>query len=286
MWIELIFYLAFFSQILLISVYYPKQIMKRMNYVFKHCPFETHEKLYPKGYEKAIEGKVTFKLLNVVTTVIGVLLLIALVIITLNGNMQLSKINFVPMVYGMLQAIPFFVMEVSALKQFKLMRNRNSDTKRQAELNPRSMFNYVSPIRFFAAMLMFFVCITIISSFNDFELSASIVVLLVSMFLCNGLFVGLGYVLLHGKKLDPHQSPKDRHIMTTAAFHSYTSISILVSVFFILNRSVDHYALDDWEPLFNSLYWQSLILLSTGSALRLTHLEKINYDVYKTTTST
>jgi hypothetical protein len=286
MWIELIFYLAFFSQILLISVYYPKQIMKRMIYVFKHCPFETHEKLYPKGYEKAIEGEVTFKLLNVVTTVIGVLLLIALVIITLNGNMQLSKINFVPMVYGMLQAIPFFVMEVSALKQFKLMRNRNSDTKRQAELNPRSMFNYVSPIRFFAAMLMFFVCITVIFSFNDFELSASIVVLLVSMFLCNGLFVGLGYVLLHGKKLDPHQSPKDRHIMTTAAFHSYTSISILVSVFFILNRSVDHYALDDWEPLFNSLYWQSLILLSTGSALRLTHLEKINYDVYKTTTST
>ena len=286
MWIELIFYLAFFSQILLISVYYPKQIMKRMNYVFKHCPFETHEKLYPKGYEKAIEGKVTFKLLNVITTVIGVLLLIALVIITLNGNMQLSKINFVPMVFGMLQAIPFFVMEVSALKQFKLMRNRNSDTKRQAELNPRNMFNYVSPIRFFAAMLMFFVCITIIFSFNDFELSESIVVLLVSMFLCNGLFVGLGYVLLHGKKLDPHQSPKDRHIMTTAAFHSYTSISMLVSVFFILNRSVDHYALDDWEPLFNSLYWQSLILLSTGNALRLTHLEKINYDVYKTTTST
>ena len=286
MWIELIFYLAFFSQILLISVYYPKQIMKRMNYVFKHCPFETHEKLYPKGYEKAIEGKVTFKLLNVITTIIGVLLLIALVIITLNGNMQLSKINFVPMVFGMLQAIPFFVMEVSALKQFKLMRNRNSDTKRQAELNPRNMFNYVSPIRFFAAMLMFFVCITIIFSFNDFELSESIVVLLVSMFLCNGLFVGLGYVMLHGKKLDPHQSPKDRHIMTTAAFHSYTSISMLVSVFFILNRSVDHYALDDWEPLFNSLYWQSLILLSTGNALRLTHLEKINYDVYKTTTST
>ena len=286
MWIELIFYLAFFSQILLISFYYPKKILNRMDYVLKNCPFETHEKLYPKGYEKTIEGKVTFKVLNFVTMAMGVLLLIAFFIATFNDSMQLSKINFVPMAYGMVQAIPFFLLEVSALKQLKLMRSRNSETKRQADLNPRSLFNYVSPVRFFAAVIMFFVCSYIIFSFNDFEISASIAVLLGSMLLCNGLFVGLGYVLLHGKKLDPHQSPEDRRISTTAVFHSYTSVSILVSVFFILNRSVEHYVLHDWEPLFNSLYWQVLMLLSTGAALKRTNLETVNYDVYKTTPST
>lgn len=254
MWIEFIFYLAFFSQVLLISFYYPKKILKRMDYIFKHCPFETHEKLYPKGYEKTLEGKVTFKVLNVIIMVIGVLLLIAFFIAAFNGTMQLSKINFLPMAYGMLQAIPFFMLEISALKQFKLMRNQNSDTKRQAELNPRSLFNYVSPVRFFAAVIMFFVCSYIIFSLKNFEFSAQIATLIGSVLLCNGLFVGLGYTLLKGKKLDPHQSPEDRRIMTTAAFHSYTSVSMLVSVFFILNRSVDHYALDDWEPLFNSLY--------------------------------
>ncbi|GAC22304.1 hypothetical protein [Paraglaciecola arctica] len=283
MWIELIFYLAFVSQILLISCYYPKRILERMDFVFKHCPFETHKKLYPKGYEKTLEGKVTFKVLNRAILVIGVLLLTVFFVGTFNGTMQLNKINLLPMAYGLLQAIPFFIIEISALKQFKLMRNLNSATKRQADLNPRSLFNYVSPVRFYAAVIMFFVCSYIIFSFNDFEVSFDVAVLMGSMLLCNGLFVGLGYTLLHGKKLDPHQSPKDRHIMTTAAFHSYTSVSILVSVFFILNRSVDHYALDDWEALFNSLYWQVLMLVSTGAALKLTNLEKVNYDVYKTT---
>lgn len=283
MWIELIFYLAFVSQILLISFYYPKQILERMDFVFKHCPFETHEKLYPKGYEKALEGKVTFKVLNRAILVIGVLLLTVFFIGTFNGTMQLNKINLLPMAYGLLQAIPFFILEISALKQFKLMRNRNSGTKRHADLNPRSLFNYVSPVRFYAAVIMFFVCSYIIFSFNDFEVSFDVAVLMGSLLLCNGLFIGLGYTLLHGKKLDPHQSPKDRHIMTTAAFHSYTSVSILVSVFFILNRSVDNYALEDWEALFNSLYWQVLMLVSTGAALKLTNLEKVNYDVYKTT---
>lgn len=68
-------------------------------------------------------------------------------------------------------------------------------------------------------------------------------------------FFGLDYVLLHGKNLDPHQSPKYRHIMTTFALYLYISVSVLVSVFSILNMSVKHYALDDWKPLFNTLYW-------------------------------
>lgn len=161
------------------------------------------------------------------------------------------------------------------------MRNQNSGTKRQADLSPRSLFNYVSPVRFFAAVIMFFIGSYAIFSFNDLDVSFAVAVLMGSMLLCNGLFVGLSYTLFHGKKLDPHQSPKDRHIMLTSAFH-HTSVSILVSAFFILNRGVDHSSLDDWEAIFNSLYWQVLMLVSTGAALKLPHAEKVNYEVYQT----
>lgn len=151
------------------------------------------------------------------------------------GNIQLKNVIFLPFAYGFLQAIPFLLLEVSAIKQFKLMRHINAESKRHADLSPRNVFNYLSPVRLFTTIIMFFVCIYVMLALNDFNVSSDISILIGSMLLCNGLFVGLGYVLLHGKKLDPHQSAKDRHTMTSNVFRSYTSVSILVSVFFIIN---------------------------------------------------
>jgi hypothetical protein len=256
-----------------------------MDYIFEHCPADKYAKLYPYGYKKTLEGKVLYKLLNIIILIIGIVLFVAFIIANQQGSIELEDVNFLPLTYGMLQALPFLILEVSALKQFKLMRNLNDPTKRQAELSPRSVFNYVSSILFFSAVIMFFVCTFVMFSLNDFKISTEIAVLFGSMLLCNSLFVGLGSVLLKGKKLDPHQSPEDRHKMITTAFRSYISVSILVSVYFIINRCVDHYSLDSWEPLFNSLYWQSVVLLTTGALLKLTKLEDVNYGVYKTNTS-
>ena len=285
MWIDLIFYIAFFSQILLISYHYPKRILRRMDYIFEHCPADQYTKLYPKGYKKTLEGKILYKLLNIIILIIGIIIFVTFIIANQQGNIELKDMDFLPFAYGMLQAIPFLILEVSALKQFKLMRSLNDQTKRKAELSPRSLFNYISPVRFFTAVIMFFVCTLAIFSFNDFKISADMAVLIGSMILCNGLFFVLGYILLQGKKLDPYQSPEDRHKMITVVFRSYTSVSILVSIFFIINRCVDYYSLDNWEPVFNSLYWQCVVLLSTGAMLKFTKLEEVNYDVYKTNTS-
>ncbi|MFT5997336.1 MAG: hypothetical protein ACI9RV_002947 [Glaciecola sp.] len=285
MWIELIFYIAFFSQILLISYHYPKRILSRMDYIFEHCPADKYTKLYPKGYEKTLEGKILYKLLNIIILIIGLIVFVTLIIANHLGNVELKDMDYLPFAFGFLQALPFLILEVSALKQLKLMRNLNDQTKRQAELSPRSLFNYVSRLRLFTAITMFFVCSFVMFSLNDFIVSLEIAILNGSMILCNVLFIGLGYVLLRGKRLDPHQSPEDRHKTTTAVFRSYTSISILVSIFFIINRCVDYYSLDIWEPLLNSLYWQSVVLLSTGAMLKFTNLEEVNYDVYKTNDS-
>lgn len=285
MWIELIFYIAFFCQILLISYHYPKRILSRMDHIFEHYPADKYAKLYPKGYEKTLEGKVLYKLLNIIILMVGLIIFVSFIIANQQGNIELKDMEFLPFAFGLLQALPFLILEVSALKQLKLMRNLNDQTKRQAELSPRNLFNYVSPARLSTAIIMFFVCAIIMFSFNDFKVSSDIAILLGSMILCNGLFVGLGYVLLHGKKLDPHQSPEDRHKMTTTVFRSYTSVSILVSIFLIINRCVDNYSLDNWEPLLNSLYWQSVVLLSTGAMLKFTNLKEVNYGVYKTNMS-
>ncbi|WP_299078125.1 hypothetical protein [uncultured Paraglaciecola sp.] len=284
MWIELLFYTAFLSQILLITYHYPKRILSRMDYIFEHYPADKYAKLYPKGYQKTLEGKILYKLLNNIILLFGFAIFVGFVIANQQGHIELKNVNFLPFVYGFLQAVPFLILEVSAHQQFKLMRSLNAQTKRQADLSPRNLFNYLSPIRLFSTVSLFFICTLVMLALNDFKMSASVATLLGSLVLCNGLFVFLGYLLLQGKKQDPHQSPEDRHTMTTTAFRSYTSISMLASVFFIINRCVFHFSLETWEPLLNSLYWQSVVLLSTGTMLRFTKLTQVNYEVYKTTT--
>lgn len=284
MWIELLFYGAFLSQIWLLSYYYPKRILGRMDYVFKHCPPDTHGKLYPKGYEKALEGKIVYKLINSAIFILG-LVALTIVIVKQQGDLTLKDIRFLPLAFGMLQAVPFLLLEISAFKQLKQMRHSNHETKRKADLSPRSMFNYLSPAKFYTAVTMFLVCIYVIFALNDFEVSEDILTLIISMILCNGLFVGLGYFLINGKKLDPHQSPADRHKTITAVCHSYVNVSVLISAFFILSSCVEQYSLDNWAALLHSIYWQAVLLLGTGTMLKSINLEDIDLDVYKTTTS-
>ena len=45
--IHILFYALFLSQIILISYYYPKQIIKRIDGVLKNYPPEDYPKLYP-----------------------------------------------------------------------------------------------------------------------------------------------------------------------------------------------------------------------------------------------
>ncbi len=282
MWIEAMFYLVFLGQVVLISYIYPRKILSRMEYIFKHYPADKYAKLYADGFEKACQRKNQYKLVNNIILLLGLAIVTVLVVFSFQRNTVLTELDSLPFGYGIVQAIPFIMLELSALKQFRMMRQHNLSTKRQAELSPRSLFHYVSPIRVLATVFAFVVSVYLILHFNDFELTKTTATLIGAMLLCNGLFFGFGYRLLKGKKLDPYQSAQDRKNMTTGAFLSYTAVSILVSVFFILNQSITFYSLHIWEPMMNSLYWQAVMLLSTGTMLKSMPLEHINFDVYKT----
>ncbi|MDU0355442.1 hypothetical protein RS130_17370 [Paraglaciecola aquimarina] len=253
-----------------------------MSYVFEQCPYATHKKMYPKGYENALKVKFTFSLVSHVVLLIGLVIYVALGILIFTERANLEKFNFVPLAYGIAQGIPFFLIEVSGFKQFKQMRALNQSNKRTADLNPRSLFSFISPLQLALAVFACVLCVLLILVFNDFVFNSKVITLFISLLLCNTLFFVLGYKLIHGKKLDPHQSAKDRHIATKTALSSFISVSILVSVFFIFNQSVDAYSLDIWEPLFNSLYWLLVMLLSTGQVLLNVNLQEVDFDVYKT----
>lgn len=281
MFINYVFYLVFALQIVLLSYYYPKKISERMKQVMEKYPPATHPKLYPQSAAQQQSANNKFIWVSRVILSLG-LILAALLFYALEQNItSTAKMALVPLVFGLVQAIPYLMIEIISSRHLKLMRQLNTKVTRQAELAPRQLFSFIEPYKVFSAVALFLLCIGSVAYFEQFKLTADLLVLLVTMLLSNGLFVVLTLKLLYGKKLDPYQSNADRSKIITASVNSFVFTSVLISVYLGLNRSVDVFGLQDIEIIFNSLYWQLVALMSTGSMLRNNAVDDLNFEVYR-----
>jgi hypothetical protein len=274
-------YLVFLSQVVMLSYYYPKKISGRIKQLLQDYPASAYPKLYPQSEAKLMAGYVMFRRLNWGMLLLGTLLWLFVMYMLELEVKSPGQLAFVPMLFGLIQAIPYVFLELSNYKQLKVMRELNTQRKRQAELAPRNLFTFISPAKVFAAALLFVICIMALLYFNDFNFTSDLWVLLGSMLLSNGLFVYITINLLYGKKMDPHQSSSDRAKVIRTNLHSFVYTSILISVYFIFNQSVDAFNWHHIEIIFNSLYWQFVIFLGTGTLLRGTRLDAINFEVYR-----
>jgi len=279
--INILFYALFLSQIILISYYYPKQIIKRVDGVLKNFPPEIYPKLYPVPVEKVIASKTSYKLLNNIIIVIGLVLLTIHLYISADyvGNKKVAE--GLPLMFGMVQFIPFMLLEVSGCRQFKLMRKANKSTSRTADLTPRHLFNYVSPLSVVLAVVLLLAFVSFDLYINNFTITSDLIIKVLTLCLVHALFIGLAIWHLTGKRLDPHQSIEDRSNQTEFSLQSMVSVSIFLSLFLMANSAVDVYQLYSLEIIINTLYFQVIAFFSIGGMLKKTHIDKINFDVYK-----
>jgi hypothetical protein len=279
--INILFYGLFLSQILLISYYYPKQIIKRIEAVLKSFPPESYPKLYPESVDKVNAAKSRYKLLNQIIIFIGLGLmgLYAFMAADYDGNQKFAE--GLPLMFGMVQFIPFMLLEVSGCRQFKLMRKANKSTSRTADLTPRHLFNYVSPLSVISAITFLFGFILFDLYINNFTVTSDFIIKVLTLCLVHALFIGLAIWHLTGKRLDPHQATKDRSNQTEFSLQSMVTVSIFLSVFLMANSAVDVYQLYTLEILINTIYFQVIAFLSIGGMLRTMRVDNINFDVYK-----
>ncbi len=71
--------------------------------------------------------------------------------------------------YFMVQFFPMILIEIWSFKYYKLMRKADSRTTRKAELNPRRLFDFISPTMIGMAMLVYFAFIVLILYIRQFE---------------------------------------------------------------------------------------------------------------------
>ena len=285
--VTILFYLVFLSQILLISYYYQTKLRNRILYVLTNYPPAKYPKLYPRPYdcfaeEAGKKGLRTFRNINLFIAAVGLAMLVAAIRSGYSPSLKGGDEIFVLM-YFMLQMSPFIYAEIRGFKQYKRMREVYVDRSRKADLNPRHLFDFISPAYIALAVLMYAASITYFLYNIGFDApwEGEVYVTLVGVTGMNLLFVAMIAKNMYGKKIDPHQSSKDRLKRIEIVVKTTVFTSIGVSVFFMLTGLADEFELEVYDPVLTSIYVQLIALFGLGLEFRTARIETIDFDVYK-----
>lgn len=271
---NLLFYVVFLSQIILLSFYLPNKILSRIDYVFETYPPSKYPKLYPKPIEYFKQMQRKYKKMNLAIMGIGLLLLAVLMGYARNGERNEAIMG----VYFFLQISPMMLIEIGAFKYYKLMRTIDTRTTRKAELRPRRLFDFVSPIIFGLAILIYVAFIVLMLYIRQFDFPwFGGYWNIFAITLANLFFAGVVIWHMYGKKRDPYQSYEDRTRQITLVTKQMVFMSIAATLFVALIVILASLDLRNLQPTVMSLYFQ----LITALGFRTLRIDTLNFDVYK-----
>jgi hypothetical protein len=291
--------LVFLCQIYVASIHYPRAMVRRTRQVISRFPPGEYPKLYPglrtrsqRDAEDADTDTYTERLYRRTGAFLTLNYLIAAVGLALVAWMYLSGYSPSPkggaeiyvMAYFFLQALPLLYAAYKEMQTNKHLRETFDAPKRRAELKPRRLFDYVSPLAVVAAAALYTLWLAFFLTGRPQDTSATSVESLVTIALISGMNIAYALIIgryIYGRKINPYQASadQDREIRTTA--HILTMSSIMVSLFLILTQAADRYALEVFDPVMASFYMQLCLIFGIGETFRRIRLDQMDFDVYK-----
>ncbi len=284
-WSNTLFYIAFLSQIFLMSYYLPNKLLARMRHVLANYPPETYTKLYPRPIEHYKMAQLAFKYVCRFILLLGLIILFATMFWV--DHSTFADDGFIseawPAAYGMIQFLPLIALEFSELSHFKQMRKANASSRRVAELRRGGLTDLVSTQLIGLTVLLLAGAILFDLYVHDFAVSwgHDTIQRALVLLLTNGLLVVVGAWNLYGRKMDPHQAGDDRIHRISVALKSLLYVSMALSVFIAITAADDMHSLDAGDAVILSVYFQAIALVSLGYTLNSIKPDEIDFDVYK-----
>lgn len=269
-----LFSIVFLSQVVLASIYIPSRIARRMSFIFDTYPPSTHPLLYPKPFDDYVKMQRGYRLANWLIAGIGFSVLVASLFVPRGRELM----NGMAFLFFLVQILPLIWLEATVRKELKLMRSLNPRTTRTAELNPRKLFDVLTPALFWATVLVYLAFWVFIAWFRQFDypwFGGFINNLIIT-----GLNVFLASVLLwfmYGKKLNPHQSAEDRMRVTRRLATVMCLVSIAVTLYAVITIFLSAEDARAFQPIARSVYFQVIVLLSVQTY----RVDRLNFDVYR-----
>ena len=274
---QMLFYLVFLSQVLVVSYVLPRQLLGRVTHVVETYPPSTHPKLYPAPIEATEKARRNYRLMNLVVLLIG-LALVAVGIFAPSEDMLGWDTISVLTIYMVLQWAPMIIVATAGFTYFNLKRATDRRTTRRATLQPRRLFDFVSPVLVGLAVVVYVAFVGFVLYVRQFDYPwFGGYMNIVGITAGNLLFVGLIIQNLHGKKKDPFQASDDRLRQTTIALNLALWTSIVATLFIAFAVTLSALELSSLIPMLVSVYAQ---LLSVAS-FRTFRTDNIDFGVYK-----
>ena len=271
---HMLFHVVFLCQVLLVSFYLPRVILRRMKYVFETYPPSTHPKLYPRPVEYYEGAQRKYRITNLRILLAGLLLLAVLLVYPRSGEWD----HVIAWWYFIVQFLPVMLLDVSSRREFRLMRSVSSRTTRRAELRPRRLFDFVSPTMIGVAIITYIAFVVLVVYIRQFDFPwfggyVNIVVVTIA----NLGFAGVIFWSIYGRKLNPHQAHADRMRYIETIVPILVFVSIVATIFIALLIVLAALELRSFQPVAQSVYLQLVAVIS----LQAYRIDFNDYEVYR-----
>ncbi len=277
MWANNLLYLAFSMQVIFISWYMPKYLIKQSKNILDKHPEKQYPKLYPISRDAIDMGINNFKNINRVILLIGIYI-IAYGAYSQSEEMLNVDSSAILIGFFLLQYVPFMIMEFTGFKFLKLMRLANKQSIRKADLQPRKLINYFSPLHLSLLVISNLVFIGVVEYFvrHPFEHFGGYSNLLGLVFFDIFMFSIIAWNI-YGKTKNPHLSTKDQTVqiekIIKVSVLSIMMVTVFLTLELIMSATGTRYLIDTLM----SVYFLLLAFIGM-SAYRL---DNLNFEVYR-----
>jgi len=284
----ILFCVAFLSQILLVSWFYARRVIRERRYVLQNFPPSTHPKLYTQPidyYERKLRG---FWRVNVVIMVAGLLVIGAILgalfgawdggVFNPSGDQQWDTLIVVP--FFMVQTvIAVCYLDFSSFKHQKAMALAPPPRVRTTELQRRRLTDLVSPLALLALAITNLAFVVFVLYYRHFGYA---------WFTAAGNIAGVAFMLLvfcasvafalYAPKPDPYLAQQDRHAWRKWLVQGMLGLCIAMPVLITVTLIIKSYDADSFEPFVTTLYCLGCAAVMLWPRWRV---DRIDYDVYR-----
>lgn len=275
--LQILFPVAFLSQVGLVSAYLPVRLLARVRFILKAYPPSDYPKLYPVPNERVEAALRRYLLMNMIPLLIGLSLLTAW--FTGSGREALQdQSHVVLMLFFLLQIAPLaFLTRTAGFVYFNPTRNLQVSSTRRADLNRRRPLDLV-PLRLLVATTAVYVGFATVAIYmtvvGDPRFNGP--TNLASVTLVNAVLAGLILRSIYGRRQDPYEASEDWTGRTIGAIRFALWTSIVLTLFVTLAVALRAFELSEFEPASMSVYFQ-LVALLVFSRFRI---ESVDFEVY------
>jgi hypothetical protein len=274
---QTLFYLAFASQVFLISYLYPRTVLGRMRHVLATYPPSEYPRLYARSKEHYERAASRYQVLNAVAFLVGIALLSGALLLGQQELLNWDNISVVTL-YFLLQSVPFLLMARTGFVYFSPGRRADSRSTRRARLEPRYITDLISPALLGVAVGAFAAFVGLIVHLKQFDYPwfggyAN----LVGIAVLNVFFAAIFYHGLYGKSKDPYESTEARMQRLRLTGRVLVLTSIVATVYVSMSIILRTFEMPGLLPIMQSLYFQLLALLT----LHGFRVKDVDFEVYR-----